>query len=85
MRVLSFFGFLTKYVKQLSYSGSNSIFKLAHEAENKNARLYEPLFLYALFAGKVNIFLSATKNVKRHSEFKELVKYNKDDMQTSQE
>lgn len=80
MRQLSFLGFLTKYLKELSYSGSNNIFKLAREAQSNNARIYEPLFLYALFADKVNIFLSATKNMKQCSEFKGLSRYNKDEM-----
>ena len=62
MRELSFLEFLIKYLKELSYCGSLSIYNLAREAQEKNPRLYEPLFLYALFSDKIQILLSATKN-----------------------
>ena len=50
MRELTFAGFLSRYVRELSMSGTNSISKLAREAANDNVRLREPLLLYALFA-----------------------------------
>lgn len=52
MRELTFAGFLTRYVRELSYCGSNGLYKLAEEAWKSNVRLREPLFLYAVFTGK---------------------------------
>ena len=49
MRELTFVGFLSRYVRELSMSGTNSISKLASEAATDNYRLREPLLLYALF------------------------------------
>ena len=48
MRELTFVGFLSRYVRELSMSGTNSISKLAREAATNNYRLREPLLLYAL-------------------------------------
>ena len=48
MRELTFVGFLSRYVRELSMSGTNSISKLASEAATDNYRLREPLLLYAL-------------------------------------
>ena len=52
MRELTFVGFLRRYVRDLSISGTNSVSKLAAEATGDNPRLREPLLLYALFSGK---------------------------------
>ncbi len=49
MRELTIVGFLSRYVRELSMSGTNSISKLAREAAKYNYRLREPLLLYALF------------------------------------
>ena len=49
MKELTFVGFLSLYVRELSMSGTNSISKLASEAATDNYRLREPLLLYALF------------------------------------
>jgi len=59
MRKLTFEGFLRRYVRELSFENTNSIYKLAHEATNENPRLREPLFLYAVFNGKVDELKSA--------------------------
>ena len=52
MRELTFVGFLSRYVRELSMSGTNSVSKLSSEAAGENLRLREPLLLYALFLGK---------------------------------
>lgn len=59
MRRLTFAGFLKNYVKELSFSGSESIFRLCEEASDKNARLREPLLLFAAFGGKQKLLLHA--------------------------
>ena len=62
MRELTFRGFLTNYVKELSAQNTTSIFKLAAEASSNNYRLREPLFLYALISNKAELLLRATKD-----------------------
>jgi hypothetical protein len=57
MRQLTFDGFLSKYVRELSFCKSNSLAKLSTEAEELNPRLCEPLLLYA--------FLTHDKNTIR--------------------
>ena len=52
MRELTFNGFLTKYVRALSAYDTNSVARLVQEAATTNARLREPLFLYAVWSGK---------------------------------
>ena len=52
MRKLTFKGFLTQYVKSLSETGTLDVEKLAMEAGKTNARLREPLILYAVVTGK---------------------------------
>jgi hypothetical protein len=47
MRQLTFEGFLSKYVRDLSLCKSNSLVKLSAEADKLNPRLREPLLLYA--------------------------------------
>jgi hypothetical protein len=46
MRVLTFEGFLKKYINELSYSKSNRLTRLATEAAEQNPRLREPLLLF---------------------------------------
>ena len=55
MRELTFNGFLTKYVRALSAYDTNSVARLAQEAATTNARLREPLFLYAVWSGKQDV------------------------------
>lgn len=62
MRELTFKGFLTEYVRQLSKSNTNGLYKLAEEASHDNPRMREPLLLYALYSGKQNVLLRATKD-----------------------
>lgn len=52
MRSLTFRGFLTQYVKELSQEDTLSLKTLAREAENGNHRLAAPLVLYALATDK---------------------------------
>ena len=59
MRELTFVGFLSRYVRELSMSGTNSISKLAREAATNNYRLREPLLLYALFSDNSALHLSS--------------------------
>jgi len=61
MKELTFEGFLKRYVRNLSRQNTNDIFKLVHEAATDNSRLYEPLYLYACFSEKVDIFNRAIK------------------------
>ncbi len=58
MRELTFRGFLSQYVRQLSGEDTNSIYKLAAKASN-NVRLREPLLLYAVYSGKQETLLQA--------------------------
>ena len=62
MRELTFAGFLSRYVRDLSTSGTNSISKLSHEAAKENYRLREPLLLYALFSGKEDLLFRSIEN-----------------------
>ena len=73
MRELTFKGFLTRYVRQLSFSDTNSIYKLSKEASSINHRLREPLFLYALYSGKQTVLLQATKDQKLYAEYQEMI------------
>lgn len=73
MRELTFKGFLTQYVKQLSKSNTNSLYKLAEEASSVNARLREPLLLFALYSDKQIVLLQATKDQGLLAEYQKLV------------
>lgn len=73
MRELTFKGFLTQYVKQLSKSNTNSLYKLAEEAGCDNARLREPLFLFALYSDKQAVLLQATKDLSLFAEYQKMV------------
>ena len=57
MRKLTFKGFLTQYVKKLSFSNTLSINRLADEALSGNYRLRAPLVLYAVKAEKTELLL----------------------------
>ena len=73
MRELTFKGFLTQYVKQLSEQKTNSLYKLATEATSSNPRLREPLFLYAVYSQKQDLLLQAVKEPALHAEYHRLV------------
>lgn len=61
MRPLTFAGFLKQYTGGLSKFGGG-LYKMAHEAATSNARLREPLLLYALYTNKLDALLKATKS-----------------------
>ena len=73
MRELTFRGFLTRYVKELSKAKTNSLYKLAEEASSDNARLREPLLLFALYSGKQTVLLQATKDQHLFAEYQKMV------------
>lgn len=72
MRELTFRGFLTQYVRQLSAQETNSLYKLAAEASSNNPRLREPLFLYAVYSQKQAVLLQATKEPELRMEYHRL-------------
>lgn len=74
MRELTFRGFLTQYVRNLSAQETNSLYKLAEEASRDNPRLREPLFLYALYTQKQEVLLQATKDPVLHSVYYEMTR-----------
>lgn len=73
MRELTFKGFLAQYVKRLSKSNTNSLYKLAKEASSDNLRLKEPLLLFALYSGKQIVLLQATKDQNLLAEYQQMV------------
>ena len=81
MRELTFKGFLTQYVKQLSKNNTNSFYRLAEEAGSDNPRLKEPLFLFALYSDKQTVLLQATKDKSLFEEYQKMVSlYSADQM-----
>lgn len=74
MRELTFHGFLSTYVKNLSSQNTLSIQKLIPEAE-RNMRLAEPLFLYALYSGKVMQLLRAAKGTRFEGAYQQLAQH----------
>ena len=84
MRELTFRGFLTQYVRELSLAKTNSLYKLVNEACTVNVRLKEPLFLYALFAEKTEVLLQAARNTDLQAEVQTLLEqYSVDEMMTA--
>ena len=73
MRELTFRGFLTQYVKRLSAQETNSLYKLAAEASKSNARLREPLLLYAVYSEKQDVLLQATKDPAMYETYQVIV------------
>jgi len=69
MRELTFAGFLSRYVRQLSMSGTNSISKLAREAAMDNYRLREPLLLYALFTDNRALLQKSINNNAQKEQY----------------
>ena len=72
MRVLTFQGFLSRYVRSLSTSGSGNLYKLSKESD-VNPRLREPLFLYAVTSDKAELLLQATKHDQIKAEYVEML------------
>ena len=70
MRTLTFKGFLTQYVRELSHENTNSIYKLVRETSTENPRLYEPLFLYANLTNKTEEFYNAIAREPRFNRDK---------------
>ena len=82
MRELTFCGYLRKYVRAMSNADSCGLYPLAREAVSTNLRLREPLFLYALFSGKENVLMSATKDEDLRHEYSLLLeKYDRNQME----
>ena len=69
---LSFKTFLAKYVRSLSATGTVAIKNLVKEASSTNARLREPLFLYALAYGKMDLLLRLSRATSLFDEYKQL-------------
>ncbi len=61
MRELTFRGYLSQYVKQLSKHSATDMVSLTAEAAEENPRLREPLTLYALFSDKRHTFMKAAE------------------------
>ena len=68
MRKLTLKGYLEENVRSLSLGDTMSIFKLVQEIPN-NHRIREPLFLYALSCGKIDILLRAAKDNVLQSQY----------------
>jgi len=80
MRRLTFHRYLERYVRSLSRTGTNSLYKLAGEV-TENLRLREPLLLYAMSFGKTEILLRASRDYPVYSDYKELTsKYKWEDI-----
>lgn len=71
MRKLTFEGFLKQYVAELSGVQTASVHKLA-DCLRENPRLKEPLYLYALAYGKMNLLLRYTKDTVHLAEYERL-------------
>ena len=81
MRELTFVGFLRRYVRDLSISGTNSVSKLSSEAAGENFRLKEPLLLYALFSGKETLLLRSVEGTALEKPYRSVLdRYNKEQM-----
>lgn len=72
MRQLTFAGFLKQYLASLSQCGGG-FYKMAHEAATSNARLREPLLLYAVYTDQVGCLMKATKEEFLKLEYQEVL------------
>lgn len=82
MRELTFSGYLTKYVRALSFGDTTRLSTLAEEAAWENPRLREPLLLYALYTDKSDVLLRATKDIVLKERFQTvLFQYPRDKME----
>lgn len=61
MRALTFLGFLKSYVRELSLSHSTGVRVLAKEAVERNPRLRELLYLYALLTGQIGLLQKSVR------------------------
>lgn len=76
MRETTFKGFLKLYLRELSIENTNSIYKLAKEAETVNPRLRGPLFLYASETGKLDRLMNAAKGTGLYDEYLRIIDMN---------
>lgn len=83
MRELTFEGFLTRYVRSLSFADTNNVRKLTEEAAKKNPRLREPLLLYALFSGKDALFCRAVSQVGLEAFYGELLEKSREQIEAA--
>lgn len=82
MQELTFKGFLARYVRELSKSNTNSLYKLAEEASGDNPRLKAPVLLFALYSGKQTVLLQAAKDQNLLAEYQKMVSQYSVDMMT---
>ena len=61
MRPLTPLGFITEYVRTVSKTNTLNVRRLTQEAAANNPRLREPLFIYAVLAGKGHLLVPAAK------------------------
>ncbi len=69
MRTLTFSGFLSRYVRQLSGTDTTSLQKLTVVASEEMPRLAEPLLLYALYTEKQALLLQTAKDTSLYPEY----------------
>ena len=74
MRELTFPGFLKSYVRELSLTHSTGVRVLTKEAAERNPRLREPLYLYALFTGQEVSLLKAVRGTKLFDDYERMKK-----------
>lgn len=75
MRKLTFKGFLSQYVKNLSYSNTLDIKRLAKEATTNNLRLRAPLVLYALASSKKDQLIDALSDCSNASDMVKMLDF----------
>ena len=83
MRMLTFNRFLTGYVRTLSAYDTNSLVRLTQEAANENARLREPLYLYALWSEKRDVLESYARKHGLDKFYGELLTFGKNEVEVS--
>jgi DNA-binding CsgD family transcriptional regulator len=72
MRKLSFTGFLKHYVTYLTDSDTRSVHMLARLAASNRPRATEPLFLYAVMAGRLPLLLQAARGTHLENDYSTL-------------
>lgn len=73
MRKLTFKGFLSQYVKKLSYTNTMDLKRLAEEAATSNVRLRAPLVLYSLATGREKQLLSFLQSNRATSDMQKVL------------
>lgn len=71
MRSLTFKGFITRYIKEVSNNNTISVSKLVQEASTTNPKIIEPMLLYVAIKNKSKLFFASTQNSqinKKHLE-----------------